>query len=299
MKYNDATQKIGFINPSRNIEFEVFKGEERIQLPIQKESNNQDVTFNDFLQVLKKLLVKLKNFLLKKIMEIKDKYDINLSKIPVLQLLTLGLVVLLFTKKDFQFNMKTNSPFAFIKDKNDKNELKTTKNSIAHLASFKDTSNPFAPANPATLKDKETLQYLKRFGDVAVVEMHKFGIPASIKLAQGIIESRSGHSTLAVKNNNHFGMKCFSKKCKKGHCANFHDDNHKDFFRKYSSAWESWRSHSKMIVSGRYKKLLKYKNDYKNWALGLQSAGYATDKRYADKLIAVINKYQLYEYDKK
>jgi len=299
MKYNDATQKIGYINPSRNIEFEVFRGEERIQLPIQKEFKNREVTFNDFLQVLKKLLVKLKNFLLKKIIETKNKYGINVSRIPFLQLLTLGLVVLLFTKKDFQFNMKTNSPFAFLKDKNDKDELKTTKNSIAHLASFKDSSNPFAPANPATLKDKETMKYLKRFGDVAVVEMRKFGIPASIKLAQGIIESRSGHSTLAKKNNNHFGIKCFSKKCQKGHCANFHDDNHKDFFRKYSSAWESWRSHSKMIVSGRYKKLLKHNNDYKSWAYGLQNSGYATDKRYADKLIAIINKYQLYEYDKK
>ena len=305
MKHNDATQKIGFINPSRNIEFEVFKGEERIPLPRQKDINSQEVTFHDFIQVLTKLLLKLwkkvKQLAIKKLLQLKQKYniDVNFSKIPFLQLMTLALVVLLFTKKDFQFQVSTNDPFAFLKDKNNQKETKTTKNSLAHLASFSEPSNAFAPANPMTLKDKETMQYLKRFGDVAVVEMHKFGIPASIKLAQGLIESRAGHSTLAVKNNNHFGMKCFSRNCKKGHCVNFSDDSHKDFFRKYATAWESWRAHSKMIVSGRYKKLLKYKNNYKDWAHGLQSSGYATDKRYADKLIATIEKYHLDEYDKK
>ncbi len=304
MNYNDNTQKISFINPSRNIEFEVFKGDEKIQLPSETEFKNQEVTFHDFLQVLKKLLFKLflkiKKFLLKKMVQVKQKYGINLniSKIPILQLLTLGLVILLLVKKDFQFQVKTSAPFAFLKDKNDKKETKTTENSLAHLASFSDPSNPFAPANPMTLKDKETMQYIKRFGDVAVVEMHKFGIPASIKLAQGLIESRAGHSTLALKNNNHFGIKCFSRNCKKGHCVNFSDDNHKDFFRKYASAWESWRSHSKMIVSGRYKKLLK-DNTYKSWAYGLQKLGYATDKRYAEKLIATIEKYHLHEFDKK
>ena len=87
--------------------------------------------------------------------------------------------------------------------------------------------------------------------------MEKYGIPASISLAQGLIESRAGSSKLAVNNNNHFGIKCFSRHCRKGHCTNFTDDTHKDFFRKFPSPWESWRAHSQLLSSGRYTKLRK------------------------------------------
>ncbi|MBU6342692.1 MAG: glucosaminidase domain-containing protein, partial [Bacteroidetes bacterium] len=99
-------------------------------------------------------------------------------------------------------------------------------------------------------------------------------------------------------NNNHFGIKCFSRKCKKGHCSNFTDDTHKDFFRIFNNPWESWRAHSQMISSGRYAKLKKFGFDYKRWARGLQSIGYATDPNYADKLIGVIEKYELNRYDR-
>lgn len=140
--------------------------------------------------------------------------------------------------------------------------------------------------------------YVKRFSSVAKSEMKKFGIPASITLAQGLIESNAGESKLAQQNNNHFGMKCFSKKCSKGHCSNFTDDSHKDFFRKYKSAWESYRSHSNMLMGKRYKNLRKHGKDYKAWAYGLKKAGYATDKRYAQKLIHIIEELKLYQYDK-
>ena len=141
--------------------------------------------------------------------------------------------------------------------------------------------------------------YVKRFAAVAKAEMKKFGIPASITLAQGLIESDAGFSRLAKSNNNHFGMKCFSRKCKKGHCSNFTDDSHKDFFRKYETAWESYRAHSRMLNQKRYRPLHKLgKYDYKAWAKGLKKAGYATDKRYAEKLIHIIEELRLYEYDR-
>ena len=154
-----------------------------------------------------------------------------------------------------------------------------------------------APVSHSKLGQKDLNGFIKRFAPVAIVEMHKYDIPASIKMAQGIIESRAGHSKLAINNNNHFGMKCFSKKCSKDHCSNATDDHHKDFFRKYKTIWESWRDHSLLLQGDRYKSLKKYKRDYKKWAKGLKKAGYATDKNYDKKLIDVIEKYQLYKLD--
>ena len=140
--------------------------------------------------------------------------------------------------------------------------------------------------------------YIKRFASVAQAEMKKFGIPASITLAQGLLESQAGVSSLATKHNNHFGIKCFSKKCQKGHCSNFSDDHHKDFFRIYPNAWESYRAHSLFLQKDRYKHLLKIpSSDYRQWAHGLKKAGYATDKKYAEKLIQLIERLELYQYD--
>jgi len=127
--------------------------------------------------------------------------------------------------------------------------------------------------------------------------MELYGVPASIKMGQALIESRAGTSKLAVNNNNFFGMKCFSKKCGKGHCSNATDDSHKDFFRKYKSVGESFRAHSQLLSGNRYKDLKKHNTDYKAWAKGLKSNGYATDKTYDKKLINVIEKYKLYKLD--
>ena len=149
----------------------------------------------------------------------------------------------------------------------------------------------------ALAKKKKQEAYVKRFAEIAQTEMHKYGIPASIKLAQGLIESNAGDSRLSVNNNNHFGMKCFSRKCKKGHCSNFTDDSHKDFFRVYSSAWESYRAHSIMLNGDRYRHLQKLGKDYKSWAKGLKKAGYATDKQYAEKLIQLIEDLHLDRFD--
>lgn len=142
--------------------------------------------------------------------------------------------------------------------------------------------------------------YVSRYVPVAIQEMKEYGIPASITLAQGLLESNAGHSRLATDADNHFGIKCFSKSCKKGHCKNYTDDTHKDFFRVYDNAWESYRAHSLFLQRSRYKHLLKLnKTDYKGWAHGLKKAGYATDKRYAYKLIGIIEALNLQQYDRK
>ncbi len=143
------------------------------------------------------------------------------------------------------------------------------------------------------------LEYVERFAPIATAEMRKYGIPASIILAQGLLESNAGGSPLARKTNNHFGIKCFSKRCKRGHCANFTDDSHKDFFVKYANTWGSYRAHSRFLKNTpRYAALFQLDNDdYMGWARGLAKAGYATDKKYAEKLVAIIENLGLERYD--
>ncbi|PHN03982.1 glycoside hydrolase family 73 protein [Flavilitoribacter nigricans] len=147
-------------------------------------------------------------------------------------------------------------------------------------------------------KRKKQLAYVQRYYKIAQKEMEQYKIPASITLAQGLLESNVGESRLATKNNNHFGIKCFSRKCKKGHCSNFTDDSHKDFFRKYRSAWESFRAHSQLLKAKRYQPLYDLSaDDYRGWAKGLKKAGYATDPNYAEKIIELIDDLELFAYD--
>ena len=147
-------------------------------------------------------------------------------------------------------------------------------------------------------KRRKQLAYVRQYHELAEHEMEKKGIPVSITLAQGLLESNIGESRLARENNNHFGIKCFSKSCRKGHCTNFNDDHHKDFFRKFTSVEESYAAHSKVLEKSRYSSLFRLKTtDYKGWARGLRKAGYATDPRYADKLIRIIEDLELYQYD--
>jgi flagellum-specific peptidoglycan hydrolase FlgJ len=140
--------------------------------------------------------------------------------------------------------------------------------------------------------------YVKRFAKVAQAEQVKFGIPASITLAQGLLESDAGDSRLAVESLNHFGIKCRSK-CKGCTCRNYTDDSQYDMFRVFGSAWESYREHSLLLTGDRYQHLLELdKTDYRAWAHGLKKAGYATDKRYAEKLIAIVEGLGLEKYDR-
>ena len=172
-------------------------------------------------------------------------------------------------------------------------------NTFTNLTFKADNPNYSEKERAAARKKIKQLKYVQRFAKTAQAEMQKFGIPAAVTLAQGLLESNVGESRLATQNNNHFGIKCFSKKCKTGHCSNFTDDSHKDFFRKYKSPWESFRAHSKLLQAKRYRDLYKLnKKDYKGWAHGLKKAGYATDKKYAAKLIQLIEDLHLAEYDK-
>ena len=139
-------------------------------------------------------------------------------------------------------------------------------------------------------------KYIKRFTHVALQEQTKFGIPASITLAQGLLESDAGRSPMAIKDNNHFGIKCYQK-CLGCRCANYSDDDIYDMFRIFESAWESYREHSKVLLNDRYKSCFKNR-DYKHWAQELQNCGYATSKRYAKNLISIIEQYKLNKFDK-
>jgi hypothetical protein len=141
-----------------------------------------------------------------------------------------------------------------------------------------------------------TLSYIDAFKGIAIAEMNKFGIPASITLAQGILESGSGSSELAKYANNHFGIKCTSDWRGKSYYKD--DDRKDDCFRVYQDPNESYKDHSQFLKRKRYAALFELdKNDYKNWAIGLKSAGYATNPKYAELLINLIEKYQLYQYD--
>ena len=163
----------------------------------------------------------------------------------------------------------------------------------------RETANLSVIETPTPGADPDVEAYIARYYKLARVEMEKYGIPASITLAQGIIESNAGKSKLAKNNLNHFGVKCMSKRCPKGHCTNHTDDSHKDFFRKYTSVWASYRDHSVFLKNGsRYSKCFKYGKDYKKWARGLKAAGYATDSRYAETLISTIERYRLNRFDK-
>lgn len=146
--------------------------------------------------------------------------------------------------------------------------------------------------------NKYTLTYIKKYAPLAVIKMHEFKIPASITLAQGILESGNGRSTLASKSNNHFGIKCH-----RGWTGErvYHDDDKKDdCFRKYQYVEHSYNDHSEFLTGRkRYAFLFKLrKTDYKGWAKGLKKAGYATDKKYPKKLIRIIQTYQLFAFDK-
>lgn len=147
------------------------------------------------------------------------------------------------------------------------------------------------------ITDNETLNYIKKYKAIAIKEMRDYKIPASITLAQGILESNSGRSELAVNARNHFGIKCHKEW--KGDTYLYDDDEKDECFRVYSNPEESFRDHSLFLTTrDRYSILFDLNiKDYEAWAKGLKVAGYATDKSYPTRLIDLINRYELYKYD--
>ncbi len=140
-------------------------------------------------------------------------------------------------------------------------------------------------------------EYIKKYRELAVHEMKKHHIPASITLAQGLLESGAGRSALARESNNHFGIKCGGSW--RGKSVRYDDDAPKECFRAYRSVKDSYADHSEFLRKGaRYAFLFKLKiTDYKGWARGLKKAGYATDPSYANRLISIIELYDLDRYD--
>lgn len=140
-------------------------------------------------------------------------------------------------------------------------------------------------------------EYIDQYKDLAIEEMLRYNIPASITLAQGIFESGAGRSELSVKGNNHFGIKCHGWA---GRSVYHDDDARNECFRAYDNVLQSYEDHSKFLrYNVRYNSLFTLqRTDYRGWAQGLKACGYATNPRYADKLIELIELYKLYELDK-
>ncbi len=148
----------------------------------------------------------------------------------------------------------------------------------------------------APAKDETPEEYITQWKEVAKKKMQEHGIPASITLAQGLLESRNGNSPLATEGNNHFGIKCTPDWSGD---KMYHDDDRKnDCFRKYSDAVDCFEDHSRFLMKPRYASLFELKpTDYKGWAKGLKKCGYATDPRYPAKLIDLIDRYLLANFD--
>lgn len=191
--------------------------------------------------------------------------------------------------------------------RNDRSHQRHSKYDHAHrnhnrLEEGKPPAQPVdARAEPITKNDapvfkNATEKYVYNYAEIAKEEMKLYGIPASITLAQGVLESSSGKGPLTKKSNNHFGIKCNGWEGEKV----YHDDDaYQECFRKYKDPKYSFRDHSLFLKDRRrYAGLFKLDiDDYVGWARGLKKAGYATDPKYPDKLIAIIERYQLYLYD--
>lgn len=188
--------------------------------------------------------------------------------------------------------------------------------STASSGIIRTTKSPVLPKTPAQAEPKnspktETLEattkvqvtsvlvqeYIQKYKEIAKADMVKYGIPASITLGQGILESGAGTGPLSVQANNHFGIKCHKEWT--GESIKYDDDAEAECFRKYNNPEESYRDHSLFLTSRpRYAALFQLPiNDYKSWAKGLKEAGYATDPNYPTKLYLLIERYNLQEFD--
>lgn len=159
------------------------------------------------------------------------------------------------------------------------------------------TSENLSATSNVSVSTDVVADYIKSYKEIAQNNMRQFGVPASITLAQGVLESGAGKGKLSLLANNHFGIKCHKEW--NGPSITHDDDTAQECFRKYEHPQESYRDHSLFLTTrSRYNSLFKLpKNDYVAWARGLKDAGYATDIKYPDKLIGLIESYQLHLYD--
>lgn len=202
-------------------------------------------------------------------------------RLPWFKLGLAALAIFILTKKDIQFSINMKAPLAGVLGNAEKTGVSavptTQRLSMVNPISFSEaTEVSQSVASADDLDVNAAREYIKRFRKVAIVEMRKFGIPASIKMAQGLLESMAGQSSAAVNQDNHFGPA-------------FADDH-------FDSAWENWRAHS-LLIQRQFKPLLETGTNYKTWAEGLKNMGYSTDPKYDKKLKEVIQRYQLYLLD--
>lgn len=190
----------------------------------------------------------------------------------------------------------TKSPIVTTKKAASKNTTYSSKNKKTNTSNK--SGNEVIESTSRTVVTNDVVSgYVLQYKDIAMSNMKTYGIPASIILAQGILESGAGRGRLAENANNHFGIKCHADWL--GDSVNHDDDSSQECFRKYNKAAESFKDHALFLTSrGRYSALFELdKDDYRAWAKGLRKAGYATDPKYPDKLISYIERYDLGQYD--
>ena len=199
-------------------------------------------------------------------------------RIPWFKLGIALLAIFIFTKKDIQFSINMKAPLASAMDGEEDNGQEIQEMSLVHPVRINNHSSKSVPSLPAVndLDEKKVVAYIKRFSKVAGAEKDKFGIPASIKMAQALLESQAGDHPAARKANNHFGAPLAGQA--------------------YNSAWENWRAHS-LLIATEHPELINLGDNYKKWANALEEMSYNRDKKYAKKLIDVIEKYKLFRLD--
>ena len=197
-------------------------------------------------------------------------------RISMFHVAVLGIAICIFFKKDLHFQVRMNAP-----DESEVQSKTTSHQSVEQLSvaptfSFSDTPT-IDLAGPFSQTQAEN--YIKRFAKIAVAEHHKFGVPASIKMAQALLESQAGQNQSAVVEHNHFGAPLA--------------------VNNFSSAWENWRAHSLLFSSEQYpyQQLLQHGKDYKKWAKGLEILNYSSQKDYAKNIINLIESYELFRLD--
>ncbi len=246
-------------------------------------------------QLLTKLLIAIKvpfiaakhQFMTKVKSSIKN--YLNTHPFPWFRLALVLLFLYAFFQKDLQFNINLGGA-------NTLSEEAIDASSKLMVGGLPQTVKQVAPKLPAiNLNDVAVKTYINRFKKVAVVEMNKFDIPASIKMGQALLASDAGTNSLANQYNNHFAITCLEGV----NCENFKIGNQSAMVRTYQSAWESWRNHSQLLSTSKYAPLKAYKKNYKKWAIGLEQAGFSQANNYSKQLIQVIEKYQLHQLDYK
>lgn len=199
-------------------------------------------------------------------------------KISWFKLSIVALIVFIFFKKDLHFQVHMNAPAAAMTTAHQVDKETEQMSLLPNILSFGSSDDNIASVLPA-FEQQDVEAYIKRFAKVAIMEQEKFGIPASVKMAQGILESQAGKGTQLAQTNNHFGLPFQAES--------------------FGSAWENWRAHSLLITheSSRFKSLLRYGTDYKSWAKGLNDLGYSKQANYGQALLQIIEQYEIYRLD--